>query len=573
MYFRSSFRVASFAAALLLAESNSYADVLPGSVMPEQVAKSLAPQPSVVPQGVAPQRVVEHKAQPQAISPEAQKIKFKLNKIILSGNHVFTYSQLERLYKDKIGQTITVAQLFEIVQNITNFYRNNGYIISRAILPPQHVENGIVKVQVIEGYLSGVYVTGFPGGAKCLIEGFGYQIRKCPPLSLVRLEKYMLLVNEIPNTSVRAVLSPSKTESGAADLNMVSMFKPMSAYFSYDNYGTRYIGPQQMTGNVAIYSAINSGDSIQTTYTKTPKGGELSFLDVNYNGPVGDRGSRWILGGTRTHSHPLFVLRPTETDGLSTNYYTGFTYPYIRNRSTSLNLTAGFNYLDSNTTIFPNVVLYSDHIRSIDLGMNLNYADSYYGANLILLNFRKGLPFLGYSSDTNVLTAQTSRPGGYAAYQKVGAQYSRLQAIYGSISMLGVARGQWAFVPLLSSEQFTFGGNPIGRGYDPAELIGDRGVAASLELRYDKSIYKFINTLQLYGFYDIGAIWNLLVNPTSPTKVSASSAGLGLRFTMNKYVSGNLMWAQPLTKQVAAEELIQQGWRPRTFFSVVANVD
>lgn len=577
MYFRASFKLAGFTIALLLAESSAFAaaappPVLPGSVNPEQIAKTLLPKPSPVPQGVAPERVVEKQQPAPNVSPEAQKIKFQLNKVTIVGNHVIPTSKLEPLYKGSVGKTITVAELFEIVQNITNYYRNNGYIISRAILPPQHVENGEVKIEVIEGYLDQVNVTGKPGTAKCIIEGFGYRIRKCPPLNLAQLEKYMLLVNEVPGTNVRAVLAPSKAAPGAADLNLESATRWGSGYFSYDNYGTRYIGPQQMTGNATIYSAINSGDSISYTYTKTPKGGELTFMDLNYNGPISDQGTRWTLGNTRTHSHPLFVLRPTQTDGFSNNFYTGVTYPYIRSRSKSLNLTAGFGYLDSNTTI-TSVPLYTDHIRSLDLGMSFNFADSLYGANMIMMNFRKGLPFLGYSSDTDQFTAQTSRPGGYAAYQKVGVQMSRLQAIFGSVSVLGIAKGQWAFVPLLSSEQATFGGNPIGRGYDPAELIGDRGAAASIELRYDKNLNFFINSLQLYGFYDVGAVWNILVNASSPTKVSASSMGLGLRFSMTRYISGNLFWAQPLTKQVAAEEIIGRGWRPRTFFSVVANLD
>ncbi len=84
--------------------------------------------------------MVQSKQQPQGVSPEAQKIKFKLGDIELVGNHVISTQVLSLLYKDKIGKEITVADLFAIVQNITNFYRNNGYIISRAILPPQHVK-------------------------------------------------------------------------------------------------------------------------------------------------------------------------------------------------------------------------------------------------------------------------------------------------------------------------------------------------------------------------------------------------------------------------------------------------
>ena len=569
MHFRSPFKLAAVAAALLLIEAIAYADALPGSVMPEQVAKSLMPKQSVVPGGVTPQHVIRPTKQESSVSAEEQKITFKLNGIILTGNTIIPTKDLVPLYERKIHQTISVADLFGIAQDITNYYRNNGYIISFATLPAQKAHNGVFTIRVVEGYVNNIAVSGAPGGAKCLVEGFGYRIRKCPPLNIKPFERLMLLANEIPNTTVKAVLGPSASGLGASDLTLETYTKPISAYFSYDNYGTLYLGPQQLTGNVSLYSAINSGDSLQFTFTKTPKGGELGFGDLNYNGPVGDGGARWLIGLTRVHTHPLFVLRRTQTDGFNSNIYTSYIYPLIRTRSQSLNLTSAFNYADSNTTVITGP-LYTDHIRSLDLGMNFNFADSFYGANMISSNLRKGLPFMGYSSNTNQFTAKTSRPGGYAAYTKIGIQLSRLQALKGNFSVLAVAKGQWAFVPLLSAEQYTFGGNPLGRGYDPAEIIGDRGASGSVELRYDLNMSYFINSLQFYSFYDIGSIWNILVNSSSPNKVSASSTGLGVRFTMTKYISGNLMWTQPLTKQVAAEAFIHEGWRPRTFFSIVA---
>lgn len=559
-------------AAFSLAAAAAFADVLPGPAMPEQVAKSLRPKNTVAPNLMAPKEIIQPPSRGSGLTPAQEKVTFKLKNIVLTGNHVYTNEQLLPLYKDKLNKTISVADLFKIVESITNYYRNNGYILSFATLPPQRSHAGTITIQVVEGYINEVSVTGSPGGAKCLVEGFGYQVRKCPPLNIKPLEKYMLLANEIPNTTVKAVLGPSKSGLGAADLHLDANSKPWSAYFSYDDYGTRYIGPQQMTGNVAGYSLFNSGDSTQFTFTKTPKGKELTFMDLNYNGPIGDRGVRWLIGGTYVHTHPLFVLRPTQTDGVNENIYMSYIYPLIRTRSESLNGTASFSYLNSNSTILNNQPLYTDHIRSLDLGLNYNFADRYYGANQLSLDLRKGLPILNYSSDTSQFTAVTSRPGGYATYTKFGGQASRLQALKWNFTLLGVAKGQWTAVPLLSSEQYTFGGNPLGRGYDPAEIIGDRGASGSLELRYDWNVSRFyISTLQPYLFYDAGAIWNVLVNFTSPGKVSATSTGVGLRFTMTKYLSGNVMWAQPLTKQVTAEALIGNGWKPRTFFSVVAS--
>lgn len=562
--------MAAIAAVSVFAYGPLYADVLPGSVMPEQVGKALKQKSNLAPTGVSPPQIIHPETKKPTVSAAEQNIKFQLNGIILTGNHVYSTKELKGLYKDKIGKTISVADLFHIAQDITNYYRNNGYIISFATLPPQKSKGGVITIQIIEGFINNVHVSGNPNGAKCLVEGFGYRIRQCPPLNIHHLEEYMLLANEIPNTSVKAVLAPSKDILGAADLELTTDSKPLSGYLSYDNYGTRYIGPQQMTGNIAAYSVFNSGDETQFTFTKTPKGGELSFSDVNYNGALGDRGVRYLFGWTHVHTHPLFVLRPTQTDGLNNNIYASYIYPVIRTRSQSMNVSASFNFMESSSDTILGL-LYDDHIRSLDLGFTYNFADSYYGANMIGLDFRKGLPIWGYNQDTSQFTAKTSRPGGYAAYQKFGGQVSRLQALKGNFTLLVVGKGQWAFVPLLSSEQFTFGGNPLGRGYDPAEIIGDRGASGSMELRYDWNINYYVNNLQFYTFYDIGAIWNVLVNFTSPEKVSASSTGVGMRFTMTKYLSGNVMWAQPLTKTVAAEALIGDGWRPRTFFSVVAS--
>jgi hemolysin activation/secretion protein len=561
---------------LLASTGNVWAELpplggfLPGAARPEQVSKALQTE-APKPQHFVPPSVTHQEPAKPAANEQMQKIKFQLNQIILEGNHVYTNAQLQHLYANKLHKTITVADLFTIVQSITNYYRNNGYILSRALLPPQHVKNGIVKVQIIEGYIGKVAVSGTPNYAKCQVMRLGMKIEECKPLQLSRMEKYLILANELPGTQVKAVLSPSKTAVGAADMTLVTQNKIAQGYLSYDNYGTRYIGPQQITANYQLNSFIASGDATQITVTKTPKGGELTFIDINTNRPVDDNGTRWLLGATRAHTHPLFVLRPAQVDGLNNNYYTTVQWPLIRTRTRSLTLRAGFNYLDSEVTAFSET-LYTDHIRSFDLGAGYNFSDRWYGSNLLSGDFRQGLPILGYTSNQNPNTAQTSRPGGRGDYTKVALTASRLQVLKGPFSLYGIFQGQWAFNPLLASEQFSFGGSQLGRGYDIAEILGDKGVAGSAELRFDQAVGKFlIQSLQFYTFYDAGIVWNFKFIGGVPRKQSGTSTGLGVRFFMNRYISGNLMWTQPLTKQVSAMELIGEGRRPRVFFSVVAS--
>lgn len=545
---------------------------LPGPALPESVSRALTSKPKIPTEPGAP-LYTPPEAAPTPGGAEAQKIKFKLVGVVIEGNCVYSQQELSHLYQKYLHKTISVADLFAIVQDISNYYRNNGYILSRALLPPQQVKNGVVHIKVIEGYIDKVDVTGKPLGAECLVYAFGGHIKECRPLLLSRMERYMLLVNEIPNTQVKAVLAPSKTKVGAADLTLVTNNRPISGYVSYDNYGTRYIGPQQMTANVAFGSFITSGDLGQVTVTKTPKGGELTYNDINYSAAVGDEGIRWIIGATRAKTHPLFVLQPLQIDGLNLNYYTSMQFPIIRTRTKSLTIQVNFNYLDSEVNFGPfNDLLYMDHLRPLGVGFTFNFSDSWYGANLLYADIRQGLPILGYSSNYNPQTAFVSRPGGRGDFTKIDMQFNRLQAIAGPLSAYIQVRGQWAFNPLLASEQFTFGGSVLGRGYDVAELIGDKGFAASFELRYDWGLNKFfISTLEIYTYIDTGTIWNFLNIGGVPRRQSGTAAGFGTRFYMTKYISGNIMWTQVLTKPIAAEELIGDGRRPRVFFSIVAS--
>ena len=566
-------KLVSFTTLSLFLATNGLAAVLPGGAMPATVGQAITNQQGTSqPSRVAPVQAPEQSAVNTKLMEQAKKIKFKLDKIILKGNHVYSTAELAKIYGPYEHRTISVADLFTITQEITNYYRNNGYILSRAILPPQRVQPGVVIIQVIEGYISAVDVTGKPYRACRMIQRYGDKIKQCRPLYLPRMTKYLLMMNDIPGTQVKAVFAPSKLETGAADLSLIAETKPITGYFSYDDYGTRYIGPQQFTGNIALNSFAMPGDSTNLTVVKTPRGKELTYGDLNYGLPINAEGMRFLIGGTRTGTHPEFVLEPVDINGMNYNYYSSLSIPLIRTESQSLILRPGFTFLNSHVTTF-GFELYTDHVRSADLGVTYSFADRFMGSNIITSDIRQGLPIFDYTKNTNPATALTSRPGGHANYTKLIFSGSRLQALPHNFSLYGNLNGQYSFEALLSSEQFTFGGSQIGRGYDAAELIGDRGISGSFEVRYDWNINRFkLQSMQLYAFYDAGQIWNIEVLPGSPAKLSAMSTGFGTRVYFSKYVSGNLMWTQPLTKQVAAMQLIGDGKAPRMFFSVTAQL-
>lgn len=92
--------------------------------------------------------------------------------------------------------------------------------------------------------------------------------------------------------------------------------------------------------------------------------------------------------------------------------------------------------------------------------------------------------------------------------------------------------------------QFKIGGDTLGRGFEVAEIAGDQGLDAKLELRRSlEDVLTRLGNTSVYGFYDIGAAWGHEL----PNRESAASAGLGTSVDRN-HLSLFLELAQPLTR-------------------------
>ena len=159
----------------------------------------------------------------------------------------------------------------------------------------------------------------------------------------------------------------------------------------------------------------------------------------------------------------------------------------------------------------------------------------------------RGLSGLGASSagDLNL-----SRDGAKPDFTKAEISYSRLQGIFPEWSLLFSASAQKASGSLFSSEEFGYGGQSLGRAYDPSEISGDDGVASALELRYQGVPIWYNTSFQPYAFVDIGKVWNQ--NAGQEDTLTASSTGLGVRFQHASGFSGSLQLAIPLTKSIDA---------------------
>lgn len=478
----------------------------------------------------------------------AGEIKFDLEGVSIEGNTVFEGSELEEIYAPKVGGQVSLADIYEIRDLITKKYREEGYVLSRAILPPQKISSGEVKFQIIEGRLNDITVQGEVAGDRSIIDGYVNKIRTEGPLNSNNLERYLLLINDLYGTSASGVLRPSSSEAGAADLIIDLAHDDVSGVLVFDNSGTKFVGENIGSAEVSLNSALGQYEKISVRTILDTEIEELKFFDLTYTQPIDDEGTEIRFNVGQAATKPGSTLSSLDITGDTDVFEVEITHPYLRSRRENLTLHSGFTLrnVDSDAA---GAAIFKDKTRIITAGATYDIADDFGGVNLFDLTLHRGLGTLGASNDSDL----TSRENGSATFTKITGEASREQELADSITLLVAAEGQYSNSALFVGDEFSIGGD-FGRGYDFSEFTGDSGIAAKVELQFGfEADNDFFQDYQLYTFYDFGTVWQRNVIAAEEHRSSLSSVGTGVRANLVENVSGYAQLSKPLEGSVASE--------------------
>lgn len=539
------------------------AQVLPPSADPSRVRQRFEPPP--LPPRPAPPDVprLPERGLPQG----TDDVRFVLSEVRIEGATVYGANAFRPLYGELIGQEISLDRIFRITQSITAKYRSDGYVLSQALLPAQRIEGGVVRVQIIEGFVDAFRIEGEPRGGSELIAAYAEKIVASRPLQNSDLERYLLLMNDLPGLRVRSVLLPSPDTPGAANMTLVVEEKRLDAVGSIDNRGTKFLGRSQYLASLAANSLLSRHERMQLQYVGAPTTSEreLSYVSGSYQQPIFDEGTTLSVFASRSDTEPGSELEDLEIEGESTTLILSAAHPFIRSRRQNLSVALQFDVRNSETDIFGTQLFSKDRLRILRARMQYDLVDAWAGVNLVDVELSQGLNIFGASDDSD---ANLSRADGRSDFFKVAATAQRVQDLGFLKDGLGVlvsVGGQKSANALLAVEEFGLGGIDFGRAYDPSELTGDDALAARIELRqdFDEVLSQPTELFQVYGYYDIGRVWNRGDVVGQASDESLASAGVGVRFAVTDWLSGSLEAGKPLTRRVEAEG--DREWRG--FFS------
>ena len=144
--------------------------------------------------------------------PKAQEAQVRIDRFEVQGNSLLSAAAMEQVLGQPPAQA-SLTQLQALAQRLQNAYREAGYGAVVVLLPEQSLQDRVLRLQVVEGKLSIVNVTGQSHFSRNNV------LRSLPALrigqtpSLADLDRELLLANDNPLKTSRVVLQPGTDPS------------------------------------------------------------------------------------------------------------------------------------------------------------------------------------------------------------------------------------------------------------------------------------------------------------------------------------------------------------------------
>jgi hemolysin activation/secretion protein len=226
---------------VLLSSSVSFAQELPPFLDPGRIDQELRP-----PQPSQPSDRIEVPDIPDAIAPPgAEEQRLILQDVVVRGVTAYAPEAIQAFYQDLLGQEISLADLYDIANTITALYRADGYFLSRAIVPEQVIENGVVTLEVIEGSIERVEFQGAPDEQLQQLQPYADRITAAQPISTQVLERNLLLLGDQAGLSLTSSLAAGSSP-GQVLLIVEAEYNAVSPFVSFNNRGSETVGPLRL---------------------------------------------------------------------------------------------------------------------------------------------------------------------------------------------------------------------------------------------------------------------------------------------------------------------------------------
>ena len=491
---RISFRTASWLATAVGLLSSS---ALAQTVTPPDAGQTLRDnrQPVTPPQPVTLLSLTVPDETDPAADPSQR---LTVSAIRIEGNvHVAT-PVLMGLVAGAQGREQSLGDLRATIHRITDYYRAHGYVVARAYIPAQTIDQGVVVVRVLEGKLASGSVENHSRVRGDYLQAV-LDAQKLDGEVIVSrsTDRALLLMADLPGVGkVAGKLKPG-ADVGTSDLLVsAGAGKAIEGSLSVDNYGNRYTGDDRLNGQLAINDPLHVGDRLSAQATLTDQ--HMLYGRLAYDLPMGANGLR--VGAAVSNSDYQLGREFAHLDASGTARTFGLyaLYPLVRGLNRNIWLSGNIESRQLEDKIASVNTITNKSADVATAGVYGDLVDAMLGGGYTTWNIAYAAGKLDIQSPIAIATDLIG-PRTAGGYSKVTISVSRLQAMTTRTSLYLSLDAQSASKNLDSSEKFVIGGIYGVRGYPTGEGAGDTGWLVNAEVRHQLK-----PGLQVSAFYDTG---------------------------------------------------------------------
>lgn len=486
---------------LTLSHGLAMAQVPPGGIDAGALQRGLeqqlpSPSPLALPEPTAPT--------PSPAQPAGQsEVRFEVKAFVLEGVNTIPEAKVQAVLKEWVGRPVNFDDLQKACDAVVNLYRASGFTV-QAILPPQKIADGVVRILVTEAKLSSVFVDTPQGATRFnkdkAAEYITYANALGEPLNTKAIERALIILNETPGVLVSSQLEPGQKDGETA--LRLQLTQPKQWYqgkAEANNYGSRSTGANQ--GVIAL-TAINPtgiGDSVSVNAIYS-EGSQ--YVQGAYSMPASPNGLRLGVSGTFLNYKNVSNYASSAGGGYGDAWTSGVSaaYPLIRQQGTNVNVTANYDvksYTNKNMLTLSTISAYT--INNASLGLSGNHYDTFGGGGVSAGSVTLVLGSLDISSTSTQGYGQYT-PQSFTKFTFAGNRTQQLSKDGTTTAFMSIS-GQLASVNLNSAEQIYMGGPYAIRAYPVAQGGGSQGGIGTFELRQ-----QFPERIIASAFFDAGVV-------------------------------------------------------------------
>jgi hemolysin activation/secretion protein len=473
-----------------------------------------------------------------------------INGFTVTGNHLLSELEIDNAVYPYLGPGQSVKSVDAARAALQKAYADKGYETVAVEIPPQHVQDGVVQLQVVEAPIGRLDVKGSRYFSLNKIKSQAPSLAPGEVPNFKHIRHDLIALNQWPDRQVIPALQAGvQPQTIDVDLNVKDKL-PLHGSLSLDNRYSPDTTPLRIDGSLSYDNLWQRGDTINLAFQVAPQntndalvfsGSYLARTNIDWltvllyglvsNSKVSTLGSTNVVGRGQVAGVRALTDLPGGA-GFFDSLSTGIDY-----KNFAQDVTLGGATVPSPVTYYPITSSYSatwqgdNATTQFDIGPTFNIRG--FGSSPAAFDNKR------FNSESNFIYLR--------------GDLSRQQDLPRGFQIFVKAQGQVSDEPLVNSEQFSVGGQDTVRGYLESEVLGDDAVVGSVEFRspqLSQYIGARVDDWRVFLFSDNGYATILDPLPQQQSTFSLASVGAGTRIELLNHLNGSVDVAVPLITSV-----------------------